>query len=265
MRKIPFLIAFFSISHSNLFAEEVTNCVRSAAGDCIRYDIGIESITNAECSSPSLYLTIGNHYFAQELTFFRGEAILPTSSLSVGIAADWFGYALYHHLGLLASVDKQLGACWNAGCTLRFKHLDYEGNTQRNNRLSCDLFCRFKKESWEIYWKGLNLFGSKTKDGRHRLIQHPRGAIIGALFQFAPAVSCALEGDWIAGQGPHLHIGMEYTVNHFSLRCGAIGLPIKPTFGCGFQLKRMRIDLATQWVRDIGYKLNCGVGYTIKD
>ncbi len=254
MKKIPFLIAFFSISNLTTSAEEIAHCVSTATGGCIRFDIGASGIANTGSHESFIYLTAGNHYLSKELNQIRAEALIPLRPFVVGLTTEWFGYSLYHRLSMVATLSKQLNEHWSLGYGIRTYHIDYEGNTRKTAYLTCDLFFRYQRNTWEFYGKGIHLFGPL-----------PRGATIGTLLRFSPSVSCALESSWQQEVGWLVHWGMTYQIDRFTLRCGAVGLPLKPTFGCGFQQKRMRIDVAAQWVRNLGYHLCCGVGFTIKE
>ena len=82
------------------------------------------------------------------------------------------------------------------------------------------------------------------------------------LFHFSESVSCALESYWEGERNLFGRFGTRYDIGKFQLRCGAMGPPITPTFGCGFLGKNFRLDLSARWIRNLGYALDCGIGYT---
>lgn len=264
MKKKSILIAFFSISNIIHVAGEIQGSVSSALGGCIRHEEEFSSLVCSRDSSPCCYLTFGNHYLTSELSQFRVEGTLPTPFLSIGASLEWFGYELYHQSRIRFSAGKTVGGHTNLGCAINLNHLNYEGCLAPASHLSCDLFFRYHNSHCEIYGRGSNLFGGGFRDTRFLFLRDPQKLTIGCLIPFSPFANCAIEGCWERDIGGTIHIGMEYSFSHFALRCGAYALPATPTFGIGFKPKNIRIDIATQWAKTLGYYLNIGIGYTFK-
>lgn len=269
MKKIPILIAFFSISNIYGATEELPNCVSASVGGTLRFNNGAASIALTDLTAPQCYLTVANYYFTQELNHVRGEMLCPTRFFATGFSAEWFGYALYHRVHIRATIDRKLSPLFSIGTSLNLRQISYEGATDRRPRLSCDLFFRLNKERWELYGKGFNLFGCGNRDQANQWIAENQGATIGYLIRFTSttscAVSCVAECHWMYPKNFSGHFGMEYQFGEWAIRCGASGPPIIPSFGCGWRKRRFRIDVAARWVRNIGYVLDGGIGFTFKE
>ena len=54
--------------------------------------------------------------------------------------------------------------------------------------------------------------------------------------------------------------GFEFTYERASFRCGFKFLPVLPTFGIGFDLKQLRLDLSGSFHNQLGYSIAIGVG-----
>lgn len=262
MKKIPFLIAFFSISIHSSASGALENCVSASTAGSIRYDVGSTAVSLADDSLPSLYFSASNHFFVQELSHARADAILPTRFFTIGCGTEYFGYNLYNQLRIRSSFTKIFQRHWSGGFALHLRRLRYEGQSDKNVQLSCDLFVRLLCSSQlEFYCKGENLFlthASKFVSGEERNVT------AGSFFKFSDNASCATEVNWRQGEGFLARFGMVYTHAGFSLRCGVSGPPITPAFGCGFKHRFFRIDIAARWIREMGYILDCGIGFQFK-
>ncbi len=262
MKKIPFLIAFFSISIHSSASDALVNCVSASTAGSVRYDVGSTSVSLADDTFPSLYLSASNHFLTQELSHIRADAILPTRFFTMGYGAEHFGYNLYNQLRICSSFTKIFQRHWSGGFALQFRRLRYEGQTDKNIQLSCDLFVRFLCSSQlEFYCKGENLFLTHSS----RVVsEEKRNVTAGSIFKFSDDASCVTEVNWCQGEGILARFSMAYTHAGFTLRCGVSGPPITPAFGCGFKHRFFRIDIAARWIREVGYILDCGIGFQFK-
>ncbi len=261
MKVIPVFIAFFSISTIRGSAETTFDCVRSSAGECLAYDIGVEDLHLSDTRQSRLYATFGNHYLTPELCHSRLEATLPTHTLSMAYGVDWFGYALYNRLHIHFAMAKRLSEHCALGAGLHLSSLYYEGVEQRNFSLSENLFFLYQGRRTDLYVRGDDLFATGWKGILGERMKPPAQVTAGTKFHFSENVSCATETVWREGNDWLGRFGFLYDIGKFQLRCGALGPPITPTFGCGFVGKRFRLDASARWVRNIGYAIDCGIGY----
>ncbi|MBO7606059.1 MAG: hypothetical protein J6T28_00370 [Paludibacteraceae bacterium] len=262
MKIIPVFIAFFSISVFNGSAEANHNCVRASAGECLAYDVGSEDLRLCDAQTCRLYATLGNHYLASELSHSKLEAIIPARSLVLATDMEWFGYALYNRLRTHFALSKRLGEHCALGVGFRLASLHYEGNERRRLSLAEDVTFLFQGRTTDLYAKGENLFDTGWRGILGERFKEPMHTTLGVLFHFSESVSCALESYWEGERNLFGRFGTRYDIGKFQLRCGAMGPPITPTFGCGFLGKNFRLDLSARWIRNLGYALDCGIGYT---
>ena len=262
MKIVPVFIAFFSISFVQGHAETMHNCVRSSAGECLAYDIGAEDPHLCDAQACRLYATFGNHYLAHELRHSKLEAILPARSLVFATSTDWFGYALYNRLRAHCVLAKRLGGHCSLGVGFRLASLHYEGKESRLISLAEDLTFLFQGRTTDLYAKGENLFDTGWRGTSGERFKEPVRTTLGVQFHFSESVSCSLESYWEGERDLFGRFGTSYDIGKFQLRCGAMGPPISPTFGCGFLEKNFRLDLSARWIRNLGYALDCGIGYT---
>lgn len=262
MKIIPVFIAFFSISVFNGSAETTPNCVRASAGECLAYDVGTEGPLLCDAKVCRLYATFGNHYLAQELSHCKLEAIIPARSLVFAVDMDWFGYALYNRLRTHCALSKRLSGHCAIGVGFRLASLHYEGNERRSLSLAEDLTFLYQGRRTNLYAKGENLFDTGWRGICGERFKEPMRTTLGVQFLFSESVSCALESYWEEERNLFGRFGTCYDISKFQLRCGAMGPPISPTFGCGFLGRNFRLDLSARWIRNLGYALDCGIGYT---
>jgi len=262
MKVTSVFIAFFSISSFQSLAESIPNCVRSSAGECLAYDVGMEDITLCDANACRLYATLGNHYFAPELCHYQLEVVIPAHTISFAAGMDWFGYSLYNQFRVKYAMAKRLGAHCSLGVGMRLSSLYYEGVEQRNFSLSENLFFLYQGRRTDLYIRGDDLFDTGRKGILGKRMKPPAQVTAGAKFLFSENVSCATETVWRGGNDWLGRFGFLYDIGKFQLRCGALGPPITPTFGCGFIGKRFRLDASARWVRNLGYAIDCGIGYT---
>lgn len=262
MKIIPVFIALFSISFVQSHAETMHNCVRSSAGACLAYDIGTENPYLCDAKECRLYATFGNHFFVQELSHCKLEFVIPSHTLAFAAGMDWFGYALYNRLRTHCALAKRLGNHCSLGVGFRLSSLHYEGKESRNLSLAEDVTFLFQGRTTDLYAKGENLFDTGWLGICGERFKEPARTTLGVLFHFSESVSCSLESYWEGERNLFGRFGTLYDIGKFQLRCGAMGPPVTPTFGCGFLGKKFRLDLSARWIRNIGYALDCGIGYT---
>lgn len=261
MKVTSVFIAFFSISSFQCLAESIPNCVRSSAGECLAYDVGMEDLSLCDANDCRLYATLGNHYFAPELCHYQLEGVIPAHTISFATGMDWFGYSLYNQFRIKYAMAKRLGNHCSLGVGMHLSSLYYEGVEQRHFFLSENLVFLYQGRRTDLYARGDDLFDTGWKGILGERMRSPAQLTAGAKFHFSENVSCATEIVWREGNDWLGRFGFLYDMGKFQLRCGALGPPITPTFGCGFVGKRFRLDASTRWVRNIGYAIDCGIGY----
>lgn len=262
MKLIPVFIAFFSISVFNGSAETIHNCVRASTGECIVYDVGAGNPRLCDAQACRLYATLGNHYLAHELSHSKLEAVIPALPLVFAADMEWFGYALYNRLRTHCALSKRLSGHCAIGVGFRLASLHYEGKENRNLSLAEDITFLFQGKSTDLYAKGENLFDTGWQGICGERLKEPVRTTLGIQFHFSESVSCAIESYWEGDRNLFGRFGTLYDIGKFQLRCGVTGPPIVPSFGCGFLGKNFRLDLSSRWIRNLGYALDCGVGYT---
>lgn len=262
MKLIPVFIAFFSISVFNGSAETIHNCVRASTGECIVYDVGAGNPRLCDAQACRLYATLGNHYLAHELSHSKLEAVIPARTLVFAADMEWFGYALYNRLRTHCALSKRLSGHCAIGVGFRLASLHYEGKENRNLSLAEDITFLFQGKSTDLYAKGENLFDTGWQGICGERLKEPVRTTLGVQFHFSESVSCAIESYWEGDRNLFGRFGTLYDIGKFQLRCGVTGPPIVPSFGCGFLGKNFRLDLSSRWIRNLGYALDCGVGYT---
>ncbi|MCR5498048.1 MAG: hypothetical protein K6F48_09425 [Paludibacteraceae bacterium] len=262
MKLIPVFIAFFSISVFNGSAETIHNCVRASTGECIVYDVGAGNPRLCDAQACRLYATLGNHYLAHELSHSKLEAVIPARTLVFAADMEWFGYALYNRLRTHCALSKRLSGHCAIGVGFRLASLHYEGKENRNLSLAEDITFLFQGKSTDLYAKGENLFDTGWQGICGERLKEPVRTTLGVQFHFSESVSCAIESYWEGDRNLFGRFGTLYDIGKFQLRCGVTGPPIVPSFGCGFLGKNFRLDLSSRWIRNLGYALDCGIGYT---
>lgn len=265
MKISPVFIAFFSISITCKASDGIMNCVRSATGECVVYDIGAGDLELGDANEARFYATFGNRYLLKELSHGKAEAILPVNSFVMGAGIEWFGYTLYNRLRFRYNVAKRLGAHSSLGVGLLYTSHHHEGMHGREGTLSENLFLLVQGERADLYLQGEELFDIGRSDLCGARLKAPPSISAGSRFRFSEAASCAVEGVWEKRTGWFGRFGMCHTSGKFQLRCGILGPPIVPTFGCGFVGERLRLDAAANWNRNIGYSLTCGVGFRLRE
>ena len=262
MKIIPVFIALFSISIAQSYAEPTQNCVRTSSGECLAYDIGSEGLYLCDTKEGRLYATFGNHFLVQELSHCKLEAVIPSRTIAFAASMDWFGYVLYNRMRTHCALSKRLSPHYTLGLGFRIASLHYEGKDRRSFSLAEDLTFLFQGKTTDLYARGENLFDTGWHGILGERFKEPVRTTLGIRFHFSESVSCAIESYWEEKRNFFGRFGTHYDIGKFQLRCGAMGPPITPTFGCGFLGKNFRLDLSARWIRNLGYALDCGIGYT---
>lgn len=263
MKKTPILIAFTCNSILCCASETLPNCVSASTANTLPFDTGIRSIVISDDPSPRFYLSAGNHYLTKELSHFRLEGCYPSHRRAIGSCIEWFGYELYHHICLQNAMVQQIGKKIHLGIALNMK-LTHHTGLKEGRMISTDLSLRYALDDrTDIYCQGTHLFGNVLRDSHLQEIKWRRGFTSGLFIRLTERVKCAIEGSF-QKEASQAKFGIAYGINSFELRCGISGPPLIPSFGLGIFKERFRIDVAAKWRREIGYVLDCGIGYTFK-
>ena len=219
----------------------------------------------ATLTKHKLYANYYNRYSVSELATVSGGFYYVNEFVPAGFEITSFGYDEYRESLFRLSMGKQIAEKWSVGIAVQYMLLQSELFEESSARISSDVGITFKPVDNVL--TGLSIMhlpsvqiGDKNIDNKRiasYLIQAGfNWQVINTVLITATASHC--EETPVVGS-----FGMEYLpFDNFKIRAGLQTSPLKPSFGVGYQLGELSMDVGILYHRILGVSMGFGIGFT---
>ena len=219
----------------------------------------------ATLSRHKLYANYYNRYSVSELATVSGGFYFVNDMLPTGFEITSFGYDEYRESLFRLSMGKQVAEKWAIGVAVQYMLLQSDLFEENSGRISSDVGITFRPV--ENVLTGLSILhlpsvkiGDKAIDNKHiasYLLQVGfNWQVMNTVLITGAAEHC--EEDRISGS-----FGVEYMpFENFSIRAGLRSSPLKPSFGVGYQLADIHLDVGVLYHAVLGISMGFGISFS---
>ncbi len=205
-----------------------------------------------------------NRFAVAEFSLHSAAFIMPTRSGTFGLSYTYFGYSSYHENKIGLAFGKSLNKWFSAG--IQFNYLNTYVADETGNINSMAIEAGIIAKPIQNLSIGVHIY-NPTGSCFRGLSEKERIPVIfslGAGYDYKDKLFIAIETMKDLEMAPASYkAGLEYRIKHFLLiRTGVIiNEFISHSFGLGFALKKIKIDLAFSHQQIIGYTPHFSVQY----
>ena len=236
--------------------------------------IGGGGVTETSLYNPALLANLTNHrlfanyynrYSVSELATVSGGFYFVNDIIPTGFEINSFGFDAYRESLFRFSMGKRVAEKWTIGIAVQYMLLQSELYTESSGRVSTDLGVTFQPV--ENVLTGLSILhlpsvkvGDENIDNKDIT---PYMVQLGFNWQVANTVlitttAAYCEEDALAGS-----FGMEYMpAENFSIRAGLRTTPFKPSFGVGYRLGYVQLDVGALYHSVLGISMGLGISFS---
>ena len=212
-----------------------------------------------------LYANYYNRYSVSELATVSGGFYFVNGILPAGLEITSFGYDEYRESLFRLSLGKQIAEKLTIGIAVQYMLLQSALFEESSGRISTDLGITFRPV--ENVLTGLSILhlpsfqvGDKTIDNKYIASYSMQ---FGFNWQVLNTVLITGTTDYCEEDRYAGSFGVEYTpVERFSIRAGLRSSPLKPSFGVGYQLADIHLDVGMQYHAVLGVSMGFGISFS---
>lgn len=195
-----------------------------------------------------------NRFLLQELSTCSFGLLIPVKSGSLGMSIKRFGYSAYSENKYALAYARKFTEKFSAGIQLDYLHTQIAGEYASFSQLCFEagfLLSLSEKTLLAVHaFNPLNVDLIDKEDWE----QLPVVLSLGMVHHFSDNLLATLEAEKHNLYPVSVKAGLEYTAGGcISLRIGFCNDPSCFSFGCGFKLKKLRIDVASVYHQVLGF------------
>jgi len=199
-------------------------------------------------------------FLLTELSRHTVACAIPVNGGVIGINLNYFGFDLYNETKIGLAFGKKLSKSFNIGVQLDYLGTYIQENTNSLHHFTFEIGAQ-KQLNKELIL-GAHIFNpTSVKLNEDENI--PSLFRIGLRYNANQKVSLFTEASLESEQNANLHLGLEYKIiTELSLRTGFSTNPAKNSFGLGYTLNKIQIDIAVNKHPILGYSPQISVSST---
>ena len=212
-------------------------------------------------------ITAGVYYdrrFNLDETSVKSFALaLPVAKLGVfGVHFNMFGFSLYNEKKAGVSYARKFGESVNVGVQLNYLNTYIAEDYGSNNAIAVEGGARVVL--MEDLTAGVHIFNpTQARLAEYDDERIPTILKFGLSYTFSKKVQAALETEKDIDQDAVFKGGIEYRpVDAIYIRAGISTNPVMNSFGAGFVVKNLQIDIAASMHQSLGYTPHMSLTYT---
>ena len=263
MRSYAFII-LFSVLNATAFAQN-TNVTSNSLGGCGLTQTNVWSnLSNqsglAEITQLSVGVSTKNSFGIKELSTHVAIFALPVSGGVFGLNVAYTGFELYNETKIGLAFGKKLSKSFNVGIQGDYLGIYADGST--NNKNSFTFVIGAQKRLMRDLTLGTHIFNPiAVKLNETEVI--PTIFKLGLRYDANSKVSVFTETELENGENGILKAGLEYKIiEQLQLRTGFSTNPAKNTFGIGYTLNNIQVDIAINRHQLLGYSPQFSISST---
>lgn len=243
------------------------------ASDIRSLSMGNLGVTQSFLFNPSLVSTYSNSYVA--LSYFNkysveglgavnGSFVYPNDKLSTAINISSFGFDDYRESMVRLSLSKRLSSQFYLGLAFHYSFLQSVLNEDTPQRLSSDVGVTYVPVNNLLIGVLIMNFPTVSFSKNNNDYKDINSSIIQTGFQYriinSVLISAELhydEDDKFGGSA-----GLEYEpFEKFKIRAGINAVPLSPSFGLGYKLKSVSVDIGALYHSVLGVSSGLEIRY----
>ena len=263
MRSYAFII-LFSVLNATAFAQN-TNVTSNSLGGCGLTQTNVWSnLSNqaglAEITQLSVGVSTKNSFGIKELSTHVAIFALPVSGGVFGLNVAYTGFELYNETKIGLAFGKKLSKSFNLGIQVDYLGIYADGSTNNKNSFTFEIGAQ--KRLMRDLTLGTHIFNPiAVKLNETEVI--PAIFKLGLRYDANSKVSVFTETELENGENGILKAGLEYKmIEQLQLRTGFSTNPAKNTFGIGYTLNNIQVDIAINRHQLLGYSPQFSISST---
>jgi len=263
MRSYAFII-LFSVLNATAFAQN-TNVTSNSLGGCGLTQTNVWSnLSNqsglAEITQLSVGVSTKNSFGIKELSTHVAIFALPVSGGVFGLNVAYTGFKLYNETKIGLAFGKKLSKSFNVGIQADYLGIYADGSTNNKNSFTFEIGAQ--KRLMRDLTLGTHIFNPiAVKLNETEVI--PSIFKLGLRYDANSKVSVFTETELENGENGILKAGLEYKIiEQLQLRTGFSTNPAKNTFGIGYTLNNIQVDIAINRHQLLGYSPQFSISST---
>ena len=263
MRSYAFII-LFSVLNATAFAQN-TNVTSNSLGGCGLTQTNVWSnLSNqaglAEITQLSVGVSTKNSFGIKELSTHVAIFALPVSGGVFGLNVAYTGFELYNETKIGLAFGKKLSKSFNVGIQADYLGIYADGSTNNKNSFTFEIGAQ--KRLMRDLTLGIHIFNPiAVKLNETEVI--PTIFKLGLRYDANSKVSVFTETELENGENGILKAGLEYKIiEQLQLRTGFSTNPAKNTFGIGYTLNNIQVDIAINRHQLLGYSPQFSISST---
>jgi len=263
MRSYAFII-LFSVLNATAFAQN-TNVTSNSLGGCVLTQTNVWSnLSNqaglAEITQLSVGVSTKNSFGIKELSTHVAIFALPVSGGVFGLNVAYTGFELYNETKIGLAFGKKLSKSFNVGIQADYLGIYADGSTNNKNSFTFEIGAQ--KRLMRDLTLGTHIFNPiAVKLNETEVI--PTIFKLGLRYDANSKVSVFTETELENGENGILKAGLEYKIiEQLQLRTGFSTNPAKNTFGIGYTLNNIQVDIAINRHQLLGYSPQFSISST---
>ena len=263
MRSYVFII-LFSVLNATAFAQN-TNVTSNSLGGCGLTQTNVWSnLSNqaglAEITQLSVGVSTKNSFGIKELSTHVAIFALPVSGGVFGLNVAYTGFELYNETKIGLAFGKKLSKSFNVGIQADYLGIYADGSTNNKNSFTFEIGAQ--KRLMRDLTLGTHIFNPiAVKLNETEVI--PTIFKLGLRYDANSKVSVFTETELENGENGILKAGLEYKIiEQLQLRTGFSTNPAKNTFGIGYTLNNIQVDIAINRHQLLGYSPQFSISST---
>jgi len=246
------LFSFFSLI---CFSQNYDSKSNSLGGGGLTETSVWSNFTNqaglAEINQISIGAGIENSFGIKELNTHTAVFTLPVNGGVFGLNVTYTGFELYNESKIGLAFAKKLSDGFNVG--VQIDYLGVYADESTNNRNNFTFEVGIQKRLMRELTLGTHIFnpiGVKLNEQE----KIPSIFKLGFRYDANDKVAVFTEGELENEQNAKLKIGLEYKIiEQLQLRTGFSTNPAQNTFGIGYSIKNIQLDIAVKRHQILGY------------
>ena len=259
MTRIAFLI-FFSLSSNLIFAQgwiPAGGKSMSLANASVTFNDAWAYFNNpgatADIDKFSVGLSYENRFLLKELQSQGLAIVMPLKVGVLSVGGHMYGYREYRSYKAGAGYSMKLSENLFAGVQLNYQGLSLNANYGTKSSMTAEAGIYAKlSQKWKL---GITVFNvgraklSNYEDDRFSTVMR-----FGSAYKFSQKINLAVELEKDLDYKLRFKSGVEYQlVDNFFIRGGFATAPIELTFGIGYKLKQIQLDLGSAYHQILGW------------
>ncbi len=237
-----------AMAHSSVALEDIWSSHHNQAG-------------LAWLEEPELALSYENRYFLKDLSIGNAAFAYPTSFGTLGLSLSYFGFDLYNQAKIGLNYSRPFGRFFSFGLQLNYESFYVSEGTQGSGAVTYEAGIVGKplpglNLAFHVYNPGQHLKNIETEE---RL---PFIGRLGARYEFNKEVALLSEVRKQENLPERYALGFEYyMLEILALRTGVALQPLTNTFGVGFRMSVLRLDMAYEYAQILGNNATISLQY----